>query len=104
MFAEVYPLRAISPLGHWRVMISGGFKFHWNSRGKHMLFDLSRDPTEAANLIASEPERGDAMKRALDAMLAALPALAPGDGAPSAIEEETRRSLDALGYLEGQSR
>ncbi len=102
VFAEVYPPPAISPLGDWRVLIDGDFKFHWNSRGKHMLFDLSRDPTETVNLIASEPERAAAMERALDAILAALPAPALRDGAPGAVDEETLRALEALGYLEEQ--
>jgi arylsulfatase A-like enzyme/Flp pilus assembly protein TadD len=64
------------------------------------LYDLARDPLEAADLAASEPRRVETLERALDAMIAAV----GGGGtpqAPQAVDSETAERLEALGYIGG---
>ncbi|HSD28560.1 MAG TPA: sulfatase-like hydrolase/transferase, partial [Vicinamibacteria bacterium] len=63
------------------------------------LYDLARDPTEAADLAASDPRRVEALERALDAMIAAGAGGTPK--APQAVDAETAERLLALGYIGG---
>jgi hypothetical protein len=104
IFAEVRPL-ASSPgqTGEWRAWIAGDRKLLWNSHGRSQLFDLASDPTESHSLLGEAPGEARALQAGLDAFLAALPAPAdaalPATGAKS-VDDETRRALEALGYLE----
>jgi arylsulfatase A-like enzyme len=50
-----------------RVLYDGPYKLLTTSRGDRMLFDLSRDPGEATDLAAGEPERVEALARRLQA-------------------------------------
>ncbi|MGQ0721993.1 MAG: sulfatase-like hydrolase/transferase [Candidatus Eiseniibacteriota bacterium] len=61
------------------------------------LYDLASDPRELANLHGSLPDTVRALSGELDLLIAASArADAP---APSPIDDETRRRLEALGYL-----
>jgi len=96
--AEVYPLDFSAPEGHWRALFHGDYKFLWNSKGKHQLFQLRDDPHEEANLIGREPERAQKMSSYLLKYLASLPS--PGAaGPPTPVDEETLRALKSLGYV-----
>ena len=97
--AEVYPLPFSSPNGHWRALLHGNYKFLWNSKGKHQLFNLEVDPGEKRNLIDQEPGRAKSMETYLLKYLASLPP--PGAaGPPTPLDEETLRALKSLGYVQ----
>ena len=97
--AETYPLRAFSGDGDWRALYDGDFKFLWNSRGSHRLFDLAEDPEETADLAAEDSKRAEAMLARLDEYLASLPEPGPADAAES-VDQETQKALESLGYLD----
>ena len=99
VFAEGYPLEIMGQRGDWRIFLTGDLKFHWNSRGSHRLFDLAEDPGEENSLAESDPERVHRMERELEDFLADLPTPAP-QGEVREVDEETRRALRNLGYLE----
>ncbi len=58
------------------------------------LYDLERDPKEAASIAAERPQVRQAMRSALDTLIARAPI-----GAPSAVTDEDRQRLAALGYV-----
>ena len=60
------------------------------------LYDLERDPKEAASIAAGRPQIRQAMRTALDTLVAHAPL-----GAPSAVTDEDRQRLAALGYVGG---
>lgn len=62
------------------------------------LYDIAQDPDERRSIAAERPQAHAAMRSALDAMIANEPA-----AAPSAVSEEDRRKLAALGYIGTQS-
>jgi tetratricopeptide (TPR) repeat protein len=64
------------------------------------LYDLERDPLEAADLAASDPRRVETLERALEEMVTA----SGGGGTPKvpeAVDSETAERLEALGYVGG---
>jgi tetratricopeptide (TPR) repeat protein len=62
------------------------------------LYDLAQDPTEARNLIAERPEQARDLQERLRRMLEA--SFHEDDAAlESEVDEETRRNLEALGYI-----
>ncbi|MBA3296589.1 MAG: sulfatase-like hydrolase/transferase [Acidobacteria bacterium] len=63
------------------------------------LYDLSQDPHEKASVAADRPQVRSAMRAALDPLVANA---APS--APSAVSDEDRQKLAALGYVGTQSR
>ena len=96
--AEVYPLPFDSAEGDWRALFDGPWKFLWNSKGKHALYDLARDPEERQNLAGRETARAQRMAGLLDKYLASL----PRSGAAGPVREldaATREALKALGYV-----
>lgn len=98
-FAEVYPLDEMSSDGAWLAIFEGRYKLLWNSLGRHQLFDLRTDPDELHNLARAEPERVRDMALAITEFLDLQPRpAAPGDR--ELVDEETRRALQSLGYLE----
>lgn len=100
IYAEVYPLKRISKRGHWRAIFDGSDKYLWNSHDQHLLFDLAVDPTEASNLVDTDPERARAMQSQLDAFSASLQQPSPDpEGSVREIDDETRRALEGLGYI-----
>jgi arylsulfatase A-like enzyme len=98
--AEAYPLEGLEGRqGHWRAIFEGDYKFLWNSLGRHKLFNLRDDPEESLDLAPDIPHRAEKMSARLEAYLASLPGPAP-DSASGEVDEETRRALENLGYLE----
>ena len=78
--------------------IHGPVKFHHNSLGNHLLFDLSRDPGEEDNLAPREGQRVDRMERLVNAYLSSLPK--PPDAGPAVeLDEDTKKALRNLGYV-----
>jgi choline-sulfatase len=72
--------------------------YKWIRAPRPEVYDLRRDPRELANLYPREARRGAGLDRELAAILAdsRRRALAPQ---PAAMDAETARSLQALGYL-----
>jgi arylsulfatase A-like enzyme len=98
-------LAEVSPIGNatsaWRAYFAGPFKLLWSSRGHHQLYRIETDPKETRDLAQREPERTRALLAELDALYASLPEAAPVEpGAAVQLDEETRRTLEALGYLQ----
>ena len=62
------------------------------------LFDVSRDPGERSSIAADRAQVRDAMRRALDRMIADVPI-----ASPSAVSEADRQKLAALGYVGTQT-
>jgi len=102
IFAEVRPLVSRSDAGNWRAWIVGDRKLLWNNYGRHHLFDLAKDPSESHDLAAELPEARAALQAQLDAFVAGLPAPAEtaAESGGEVVDDETRRALEALGYLE----
>jgi arylsulfatase A-like enzyme/Flp pilus assembly protein TadD len=62
------------------------------------LFDLERDPAEAASIADARPQVRQAMRTALDGLIKNA-----SIGAPSAVSDQDRQRLAALGYVGGGS-
>lgn len=58
------------------------------------LYDISKDPRERASIAAERAQAHTAMRRALDALIANQQV-----DAPSAVSDDDRRKLAALGYV-----
>ncbi|UCF67118.1 MAG: sulfatase [Acidobacteriota bacterium] len=99
LIAEVYPLEALSQDGDTRAIFDGSFKFVWNAKGQHALYDLGDDPGELKNLLDEHPERARSMSERLESFLARLPK-PPPPGEQQIIDEQTQRALRELGYLD----
>jgi len=103
IFAEVNPLEAISDRGDFRAFYEGDFKYVWNSRGRHQLYNLGADPKEDKNLYAAQTEKAMAMREAVDLLLNRLPR--PGQSATTrTVDQETLDALRGLGYIPGASK
>jgi hypothetical protein len=85
--------------GAWRAIFEGRYKLLWNSLGQHQLFDLRTDPDELHNLAGAEPERVRDMALAITEFLDLQPRPA-AQGERELVDDETRRALQSLGYLE----
>ena len=72
------------------------WKYVFSSDEPHELYDLAADPGEQHNVAGSQTERASAMREMIEKHVAALPR--PHEAAP--LSDETRRALQALGYLE----
>ena len=98
LLAEVYPPPELTQKGHWRAIFERNFKFHWNSKGQHLLFNLKEDPVEKFNLIDYESARAERMMAKLNQHLASLPK--PGIAGPrQELDNETKEALKSLGYV-----
>jgi arylsulfatase A-like enzyme len=95
--AEVYPLTHFFAAGDSQAIFDGNYKFVHNSKNKHQLFDLQRDPREMNNLVAKELNRARTMQSRLVEYLASLPRPAP-TGEQQLIDKDTQRALKSLGY------
>ena len=62
------------------------------------LYDVERDPKESASIAAERPQVRQAMRAALETLIANTTL-----GAPSAVTDEDRQRLAALGYVGGGS-
>ena len=89
------------PILDWRSLMEGDFKYLWNSGGASRLYDLASDSEESTDLAASEPERTRQMSMRLESFVSSLPvAPTPADEPDVTVDDETRRALQGLGYLE----
>ena len=75
---------------------SDDWKYIFASESQSELYDLDADPGEQNDVLASHGARAAEMRKQLEAHVAELPK--PHEAAP--LSEETRRALQALGYLE----
>ena len=99
IYAEVYPVASSIEVFDWRALIEGDFKYLWSSGGARELYDLDSDAEEAIDIAADEPERAEQMSKRLERFVEAMPT--PDAGEPDeGVDEETRRALRSLGYLE----
>jgi arylsulfatase A-like enzyme len=99
VLAEVYPLPVISKRGDWRAIFQEDLKFIWNSKGKHMLFNLKYDPNENVNIVRRDHQQAGMMMAQMEAYLKTLPK--PGTPAPAQeLDEDTKKALKSLGYVE----
>ncbi|MBW2245204.1 MAG: sulfatase, partial [Deltaproteobacteria bacterium] len=119
-FAEVYPeawmLSRIDPAGSrsseeldtpvWAIR-RDGHKLVVRRSGE-VLYDLGADPIEARDARADHPALAAALRRELDAWFERFPGPRPDGSAPQptplpseteALDPETRRQLEALGYM-----
>lgn len=94
-YAETLSPRLSHALGELRVLFEGDHKFIFGPRPE--LFDLGSDPRELDNLVDSKPEKASEMKATLEDFLAGNAAEEPLQ--PGTVDEESRRRLEALGYL-----
>ena len=72
------------------------WKYIFASESPDELYDLDADPGERHNVIAAQRARAAELRGALEAHIAEFPKL--HDSAP--LSDETRRALQALGYVE----
>jgi arylsulfatase A-like enzyme len=99
IIAETYPLPLISKDGSWKSIFEGDFKFIWNSKEQHMLFNLKDDPEENVNIIGQDSKRTEGMMTQLEQYLAKLPK--PGLAVPAGEpDDQTKEALKSLGYVE----
>jgi hypothetical protein len=61
-----------------RVLYDRPYKLIQTSKGERLLFDLARDPDEAENLAAREPDRVQALERRLAATSSVMTAAGNG--------------------------
>jgi len=98
IIAETYPLPLISKDGSWQSIFEGDFKFIWNSKNQHMLFNLKDDPEENVNIIVQDSKRTERMWTQLEQYLAKLPK--PGLAVPAGEpDDQTKEALKSLGYV-----
>jgi arylsulfatase A-like enzyme len=72
------------------------WKYIWASERPHELYDLAADPGERRDVLDRHETVAAELRALLEAHVAALPRM--HDAAP--LSDETRRALQALGYLE----
>jgi arylsulfatase A-like enzyme len=78
----------------------GDYKYIWYSDGTAELYNVVQDPYEEHNLIDLEPDVAAALKDRLMEWLGSFEHReAEGDRKDPVMDEETRESLRALGYL-----
>jgi arylsulfatase A-like enzyme len=99
LFAELHPLRRERREGGWHAILAEGYKLLLADGTPSGLFDVEADPDETRNLLGQEPERAARLTGRLNGWLEALPRPERPAG-EKAVDEETRRALESLGYLE----
>jgi arylsulfatase A-like enzyme/Tfp pilus assembly protein PilF len=96
-YAETLSPRLSHGWGELRALYAGPWKYVFGPRPE--LFDLSRDPDELRNRVAEEPEIAARMQRALSEYLEER---STGEARRAAAPDaDTRRRLEALGYIQG---
>jgi arylsulfatase len=99
IIAELTTLPRESRSGDWRAIVSGDFKYIWNSQGRSWLTDLARDPGETRDFSGEHPELAERLRETLQRTLESLPPPAPADP-EQVVDPETQRALERLGYLD----
>lgn len=83
-----------------RAVFTGSHKWIASSDGADELYDLSEDPAESRNLAQERRAVAARARRALHSLLSSAGESSPRpDGTPPALDEATRRELEALGYV-----
>ena len=96
MYAE-----SLSPRYHfgWSELYAlGDARYRLIRAPRDELFDIVQDPAETTSLASERPQIRDAMRRALESMIAGAEV-----DAPSAVPDEDRQKLAALGYVGTQT-
>lgn len=96
MYAET-----LSPRYHfgWSELYAlGDSRYRLIRAPRDELFDIVQDPGETTSIAGERPQVRDAMRRALDSMIAGA-----GVDAPAAVPDEDRQKLAALGYVGTQT-
>jgi arylsulfatase A-like enzyme len=94
-YAESLSPRLSQNWGEQRALFDGRWKYVHGPRPE--LFDLTADPKELHNLAATRPDQAASMRDELvDFLKRNSP---PGGSRMTAVDEETRAHLQALGYL-----
>jgi arylsulfatase A-like enzyme/thioredoxin-like negative regulator of GroEL len=97
-YAENLSPRLSHGWGELRVLFDGSYKYIHGPRPE--LFDLARDPAELHDLAADEPDTAAAMRTRLQAFLDRYSV--SGVSTVEDLDEETRRRLAALGYIQAK--
>jgi len=100
VFAEYVEVRMASfAAGDWKLVIGHG------GNRREELFDLVNDPAETDNLRDRYPEKAAYLKSNLVQLWAECKKLGVlvGDGVQIELDEQTRKELEALGYLGGEN-
>lgn len=95
-YAESLSPRLSHGCGELRVFYHGRMKYIFGPRPE--LFDLEADPEELHNLLGEEKAEGTTLKTELQTFITEHSKKTAADAAHE-ISEETRRRLEALGYL-----
>ena len=82
-----------------RAVIDGPDKFIWSSNGRHELYRRDEDPREERNLAGQETGTQARLAARLDAEVASLERITPGDAAPE-MDPAHRERLRSLGYID----
>ncbi|MEM6796459.1 MAG: sulfatase-like hydrolase/transferase [Acidobacteriota bacterium] len=96
IYAETLSPRLSRSWGEQRALFLGDYKYIHGPRSE--LYDITQDPREVDNLIDSEADLAGKMERKLASYL--VEHAVSGLDASVAIDEETARRLQALGYLQ----
>jgi arylsulfatase A-like enzyme len=86
-----------------RAIRTDRLKYVWSSAGDHALYDLDRDPDEAVNIIAQQPDRAKDLAERLQVWWEAVPkyeaqANPASSEATAPLGPAERERLRALGY------
>ena len=82
-----------------RALRNDRWKYIWGPQPE--LYDLSADPDETVNLVERHPEEAAALNRRLTELADAVASPDLARSAAVAVDAESRRKLEALGYLSG---
>lgn len=96
IYAETLSPRITRNWGEQRALFKDDYKYIHGPRQE--LYDLAQDPREVNNLLAQEPELASAMKKELSDYL--VDHTVTGLDSSVAVDDETARRLQALGYLQ----
>ena len=100
LYAESFSARYRFGWSELQAITAGGYRYIRAPREE--LYDLNRDPAERTNLLRDRADTSQAMRAALDELVASRPGpLAPADSipAPTAPSVEEREHLVSLGYV-----
>ncbi|MEM7584650.1 MAG: sulfatase-like hydrolase/transferase [Acidobacteriota bacterium] len=97
IYAETLSPRLSRGWGELRALVADGKKYIHGPRPE--LFDLDLDPRELDDLFAEQPELAERMRGRLASYL--VEHAASGLDASVPLDDEARRKLEALGYLQG---
>lgn len=96
-YAESLSPRLTHGFGELRVLYREGFKYIHGPRPE--LFDVERDPLELHDLAAQDSELRVQMKTELETFVATHSRPEDAAGAAHEVDDDTRRRLEALGYI-----